>query len=284
MPKSKPAVLFCVVATLAVACTHAEQNENVGRTNVTNASIASAAPIAAGAAPAAQAKPATDEGPTACPAGMILVDGMYCPNVEQTCLEWMEPPNDRYAHFRCARYAKPAVCKGQKQHRRFCIDATERLEADTGLPQNDKSYRDAEKICAADGGRVCTSDEWQFACEGEEMRPYPYGWERDAKTCNVDIMKGLGHVGRLVDHRSTPAEHPECVSPFGVHDMAGNVAEWTTDTHAPPGGKTVMKGAWWLPGKHACRDVQRGHNGVYAGTETGVRCCKDAPEAEISSK
>ncbi len=214
---------------------------------------------------------------------MVLVDGMYCPNVEQTCLEWMEPPGDKYAHYRCAKYAQPATCKGEKVHRRYCVDATERLEADTRLPQNKKSYRMAEQICAADGARVCTSDEWQFACEGEEMRPYPYGWSRDASACNVDIMKGLGHVGGLVDHRSTPEEHPNCVSPFGVHDMAGNVAEWTTDTHAPASARTVMKGAWWLPGKHACRDVQRGHNGNYAGMETGVRCCKDATDSTTAS-
>ncbi len=212
---------------------------------------------------------------------MVLVDGMYCPNVEQKCLEWMEPPGDKYAHYRCAKYAEPATCKGEKVHRRYCVDETERLEEGTRLPQNKKSYRMAEKICAADGARICTSDEWQFACEGEEMRPYPYGWSRDASACNVDIMKGLGHVGGLVDHRSTPETHPNCVSPFGVHDMAGNVAEWTTDTHAPASGRTVMKGAWWLPGKHACRDVQRGHNGNYAGMETGVRCCKDAATENV---
>src|SRR5579859_5816650 len=40
----------------------------------------------------------------ACPPRMALVEGEYCPDVEQTCLEWLEPPGDRYEHFRCARY------------------------------------------------------------------------------------------------------------------------------------------------------------------------------------
>jgi len=273
---SVPFALFFVGSSVGViACSRTERGLEVGTTKVTNAVVSSSV-SASSPAPSAASANAVSEGPSACPSGMLLVEGMYCPNVEQKCLEWMEPPSDPYAHYRCARYAEPATCKGERQHRRYCVDATERLEEGTRLPENKKSYRDAEKICAADGARVCTSDEWQFACEGEEMRPYPYGWQRSETTCNVDIMKGLGHVGKLVDHRSTPEEHPSCVSPFGVRDMAGNVAEWTTDTHAPKGSQTVMKGAWWLPGKHACRDVQRGHNGVYAGTETGVRCCKEA--------
>ncbi|MGH7282223.1 MAG: formylglycine-generating enzyme family protein [Polyangiaceae bacterium] len=277
-------LFFCAASTAVFACT--KEEARVGSASTTNAALPAVATteLAAIEAPGApEAAPKKPEAPSACPDGMILVDGMYCPSAEEKCLEWMEPPNDRYAHFRCARYAEPATCKGERVHQRFCIGATEELEADTKLPQNKKSYEDAEKICAANGERVCTSDEWQFACEGEEMQPYPYGWQRDANACNVDIMKGLGHVGRLVDHRSTPDEHPNCVSPFGVHDMAGNVAEWVTDTHAPKKSQTVMKGAWWLPGKHACRDVQRGHNAIYAGTETGVRCCKDAPETEVSA-
>src|SRR6478672_10067819 len=27
----------------------------------------------------------------ACPAGMVLVEGEYCPEVEHKCLEWMDP-------------------------------------------------------------------------------------------------------------------------------------------------------------------------------------------------
>jgi sulfatase modifying factor 1 len=216
---------------------------------------------------------ATDD---ACPAGMVKVEGDYCPNVEQKCLHWLEPPGDPYEFFRCGEYAKPATCKGAKVHKRFCIDATERIESGSDLPMNKKSWTDATAICKADGARLCMTSEWQFACEGEEMRPYAYGWKRDATACNVDVMTGLGRVGRLVDHRTPASAHPECVSPFGVHDMAGNVDEWATVDGAPKGTREVMKGSWWLPGRHACRSFQGGHGANYGGTETGVRCCKDA--------
>ncbi len=220
----------------------------------------------------------------ACPEGMVLVEGEYCPNVEQHCLEWMDPPESPYAYFRCRTYAKPATCKGKRVHERFCIDRVERTEPGSDVPMNKMSWTSAKRLCEADGARLCMTSEWQFACEGEEMRPYPYGWERDAEACNVDVMHGLGKVGRLTDHRTPASAHPRCLSPFGVHDMAGNVDEWATVDGAPPGTREVMKGSWWLPGRHACRSFQGGHGAHYGGTESGARCCKDAALGEVSSR
>jgi hypothetical protein len=253
-----------------------EGNLGASTTQVTSAVISSRSTATTEPSTATTTPTPTDD---ACPVGMIRVEGEYCPNIEQKCLHWLDPPGDRYEFFRCAEYAKPAVCKGKKVHKRFCIDETERVEPGTDLPMNRKSWTDATAICKADGARLCMTSEWQFACEGEEMRPYAYGWERDAEACNVDVMTGLGRVGRLVDHRTPAGAHPRCVSPFGVHDMAGNVDEWATVDGAPKGTREVMKGSWWLPGRHACRSYQGGHGANYGGTETGVRCCKDAAPA-----
>jgi formylglycine-generating enzyme len=220
-----------------------------------------------------------------CPDGMVLVEGEYCPDVEQRCLEWMDPPGTPYEHFRCKRYAQPAVCHGKRVHKRFCIDAVERKEQTSDLPRNHLSWTASTELCKEAGARLCKTSEWQFACEGEEMRPYPYGWERDPTACNVDVMTGLGKVGRLVDHRTPASAHPRCVSPFGVHDMAGNVDEWATVDGLPQGKREVMKGSWWLPGRHACRSGQGGHGAWYGGTESGARCCTDpSPPNEIAPK
>lgn len=234
------------------------------------------------------ARPAKGAESNACPAGMVLVEGEYCPDVEQTCLEWMDPPTSRYAHFRCKRYAKPAVCKVPKVHRRYCIDATERTEPGTSLPRHFMSWTSSKALCESEGARLCRESEWIFACEGEEMRPYPYGWERDSTACNVDISEGIGRVGRLVDHRSEVGSHEKCASPFGVQDLAGNVEEWTQadgpGNGSKMGWKEVLKGSWWIPSRHACRQFQVGHNDVYNGGETGTRCCKDAPPREVASR
>jgi len=231
-----------------------------------------------------KASPAND----ACPSGMVLVDGEYCPEVEHKCLEWMDPPSSRYAHFRCKRYEKSATCKVPKVHRRYCIDATERRETDTKLPRHFMSWTSSKALCESEGARLCRESEWIFACEGEEMRPYPYGWERDTTACNTDITEGIGKVGRLNDLRSEVGSHAKCASPFGVQDLAGNVEEWTQadgpGQGSKMGWKEVLKGSWWIPSRHACRQFQVGHNDVYNGGETGTRCCKDAPPREVASR
>jgi formylglycine-generating enzyme required for sulfatase activity len=212
-----------------------------------------------------------------CPRGMVLVEGEYCPRVEQRCLRWMDPPG-RYHEYRCAEYAKPAHCLAPREHRRFCIDRRERADADTGLPLNVQSWTDAARACESQGARVCLESEWTFACEGEEMRPYPYGWRRQAAKCNADQRDLLvpGQPWLLRDGRAPAGAHPGCASPFGLLDMAGNVAEWVSVDGFADGALVVQKGNWWQPGKHACRDAQGGHDKYYRGTETGFRCCASA--------
>jgi hypothetical protein len=278
--------LHAVLAAIALAgCARAEADERTARRDDTvtdGGALLAAAVTAPSIAPrdaTSRDTPGDASAPKAsadCPEGMILIEGEYCPDVEQHCLQWMDPPHDRYAHFRCAKYAKPATCHGKRVHKRFCIDAIERTEPKSDLPLNRQSWTESKATCEEAGARLCMTSEWQFACEGEEMRPYPYGWERDSTACNVDITSGLGRVGRLVDHRAPASAHPRCVSPFGVHDMAGNVDEWATVDGLPPGKREVMKGSWWLPGRHACRSFQAGHGALYGGTESGTRCCKDA--------
>ena len=292
MQMSLGAVLAVGALVAATACTRANASENAKPSEIqapfSTTTLQIGTMIVAPKVRAAGERPAD---PTACPTGMVLVEGEYCPDVEQTCLEWMDPPSSRYAHFRCKRYAKPSVCKALKIHRRYCIDATERTEPDTKLPRHFMSWTSSKALCEADGARLCRESEWIFACEGEEMRPYPYGFERDTTACNTDVTEGIGKVGRLNDLRAEVGSHAKCASPFGVQDMAGNVEEWT-QADAPGGQgvgskmgwKEVLKGSWWIPSRHACRQFQVGHNDVYNGGETGARCCKDAPPRELASR
>ncbi len=255
----------------AAACSKAIASESIG------AATLQTGQVQAKVVPTPAPKPLED---TACPAGMVLAEGEYCPDVEQKCLEWLDPPESRYAHFRCKEYEKPAKCKSPRVHTRYCIDKTERTEESSSLPRHFMSWTSSKALCESVGARLCRESEWVFACEGEEMRPYPYGWERDSSACNVDIMKGIGKPGQLVDHRAPAASFAKCASPFGVQDMAGNVEEWVQadgpGLGSKMGWKEVLKGSWWIPSRHACRQFQVGHNDVYNGAETGTRCCKDA--------
>ncbi|PKN43903.1 MAG: hypothetical protein CVU63_11775, partial [Deltaproteobacteria bacterium HGW-Deltaproteobacteria-20] len=136
------------------------------------------------------------------------------------------------------------------------------------------SWTDAKRTCESLGKRVCRESEWNFACEGEELRPYPYGFVRDAEACNADRIDIYRTDGRLTDLREGPDGHPSCTSPFGVHHLSGNLEEWTTIDGSIP-ARPAMKGAYWQPSRNHCRAAQTAHDEFYNGDETGFRCCKD---------
>ncbi len=212
--------------------------------------------------------------PSSCPDGMALVEGDYCPKVQLNCRRYMDPKG-RYEHFRCAEYGPSTCLSKSRRHLRYCIDRTEYVPPGETLPANHKSFTHAEKICKSLGKRVCLESEWNFACEGEEMRPYPYGFRRDPDACNADRMDIVTLSGELRDLRAPAGSHPRCTSPFGVYDMAGNLEEFVAiDGKGPV--RPAMKGAYWQPSRNFCRAAQTAHDRYYNGTETGFRCCAEA--------
>jgi hypothetical protein len=233
------------------------------------------APIAAaGAEVAAAVVRAQPTEESACPAGMIFVEGNYCPEVELNCKRYLDGAG-RYEKFRCAEYG-PTTCRSkQRRPMKFCIDAHEFVPAGSPLPENHRSFTHADKTCRGLGKRVCRESEWNFACEGEEMRPYPYGFKRDAAACNADRADLFGASGKLRDLRAPPGAYPRCASPFGVLDMAGNLEEFVAIDGRGP-ARPAMKGAYWQPGRNHCRAAQTAHDRFYNGTETGFRCCADS--------
>jgi formylglycine-generating enzyme len=216
-----------------------------------------------------------------CPAAMVLVEGDYCPQVRQTCKRWLDGPGP-YHEYRCAEYA-PSECLAPRVHKRFCVDREEWVNPGDALPLAHQSWTSAAAVCAGREARLCLESEWQFACEGEDMHPYPYGQglTRDGTACNIDQMNlGKPQAG-LNDLRAPIDAYPRCLSPFGVHDMSGNVEEWATLDNGKPPDRSAMKGAWWLPGKNTCRAATLGHGEVYEGPQVGVRCCRDAPATSL---
>ncbi|MBX3278601.1 MAG: SUMF1/EgtB/PvdO family nonheme iron enzyme [Acidobacteria bacterium] len=65
--------------------------------------------------------------------------------------------------------------------------------------------------------RLPTEEEWEYAAHGGQGRQYPWGEEWTEGRSNVR-SNGPQPVGSYNDG----------VSPFGVHDMLGNVGEWTS--------------------------------------------------------
>jgi hypothetical protein len=213
-----------------------------------------------------------------CPADMVLVEGSYCTQVRQVCKRWLDDPSLQYA--RCAEYEPEAKCAGKRVPMRYCIDRYEAAASGGDeLPANQLSYVKGAKLCKSQGKRLCLESEWNFACEGEEMRPYPYGWSREPK-CNqdrADLYTGGGKD--LKDNRQPRDANPECASPFGVMNMVGNVDETVARDGAQHNHpfRNALKGGWWMAGRNRCRPATTAHDDYYEDIQVGVRCCADAP-------
>lgn len=210
---------------------------------------------------------------------MIDVSGEYCDNVVQSCLKYKDPPNNFIR--RCEEFG-PSQCTGKKKSLKFSID---REEYGGTIPMVSINWFDAKKLCENDGKRLCSDEEWTLACEGKEMLPYPYGYVRNrgyanlpiSEICNIDKTE-LVKNGQLIDHRATKDKYPNCLSPFGVHNMVGNADEWVINVN---GSETQvpyvsgLRGGWWGPLRNRCRAMTTGHNQYYKQEQIGFRCCKD---------
>ncbi|MGZ3417440.1 MAG: formylglycine-generating enzyme family protein [Polyangiales bacterium] len=233
------------------------------------------------ALPAPSVSASASAPPAACPVGMALVEGNHCPVVEHTCKRWLDPVG-KFHFFRCAEYEEKPACKSERVPMRFCIDVNEAgVTSADPRPANHVTFTSAKASCEARGARLCKESEWEFACEGEEALPYPYGWKRqspESAVCNVDRENVVTPNKKAIyDLRHTPDEDKQCLSPFGVRDMAGNLEEWVVrDRHELHTKTTLLKGSWWMKGRHTCRFTNGGHDDWYQGRETGYRCCKDA--------
>jgi hypothetical protein len=214
----------------------------------------------------------------ACPADMVLVDGDYCTNVEHDCKQWLD--DDLLPYARCAEYTPPARCVGKRVRLRFCIDRREYTRPGEQLPQNYASFIEASKVCESLGKRVCNESEWNFACEGPEMLPYPYGWTR-APVCNqdrTDLYERNPKKQVLKDWREPSGEAAACKSPFGVYDMTGNMDEPVlreAQRYAYP-FRNGLKGGWWMAGRNRCRPSTTAHDDHYRDIQVGIRCCAGA--------
>ncbi|MBX3128931.1 MAG: SUMF1/EgtB/PvdO family nonheme iron enzyme [Polyangiaceae bacterium] len=268
----------------------------------TPAATSTIGPSPSGPTEPGQADPAAtasvkEEGPSACPTGMKLVEGEYCTKVEQNCKRsWYAPWNKKTV---CELFEEPSKCIGERVKKRFCIDTYSWPNVKGERPEVMNTFYQAQVKCATIGKRMCTESEWTFACEGPEMKPYPYGYERDTNKCNGD--HAWDHPKMNLVARRDPKElarlwkgvrsgsQPECVSDFGVHDLPGNNDEVVASEPAPGGQHrkydSIHTGGPWYEGvRNQCRPKIYTHDEGFYYYFLGFRCCAEPDNAETEPR
>lgn len=125
-------------------------------------------------------------------------------------------------------------------------DWSERLEAarrgephrgvqlDLNCPVTGVDFWDAWSYAAWKGRRLPTEVEWEKAARGKEGFLYPWGNKLASSQANVATDERAKMKSRSVGPVAVTAFAATDVSPFGVTNMAGNVAEWTASTTFHP--------------------------------------------------
>jgi formylglycine-generating enzyme required for sulfatase activity len=137
-------------------------------------------------------------------------------------------------------------------------------------PVNCVDWGQAKTYCQAQGKRLPSEEEWEWAARGgSEGRTYPWG--------NATPNSQLCWSGMTKRDSTCPVgSFPEGDAPGGIHDLGGNVSEWTSNAFDARGQTRCIRGGGWnlsIPANfHAVLRIGSAPSSRVANL--GIRCAR----------
>jgi len=149
-------------------------------------------------------------------------------------------------------------------------EATYGVSGSERHPMNCVDWSQADTYCRTQGKRLPTEEEWEWAARGT-TRGWKYPWGNDDPPVSACWSGASKKAGTCV-----VGTFPASDSAEGIHDLAGNVWEWTASRFAPNDPERVGRGGGWR-GEDALhlRAANRGKNAPSLRvTILGFRCAR----------
>ncbi len=151
----------------------------------------------------------------------------------------------------------------------FYIDRYEFPNEKGKLPVSGLDYFSAKKTCESVGKRLCSKEEWEYACKGKEDRRYSFA--KEYSQFDKDKCNNL-HQGRKL---LASGSFKECRTKEGIYDLAGNLWEWV---EAKDKRVFIAKGGSFLDGEisercHVDYEIFSPQISEMNFLNFGARCC-----------